>query len=158
MGAGNLLPSALVDLLIEVDNDQIILVRRSGAQSNWALPGGYIETDEPLIQAATREAFNDTGLEVCPKGRLGSYTFLRLDQSALGLSTAIIANAERGTTTAWNYGQNEVRSFALSELPILAPAHQPIIEDYLAYRQQGIKPTQINVIQTAISGEKRQAA
>ncbi|KXK13641.1 MAG: putative ADP-ribose pyrophosphatase [Chloroflexi bacterium OLB15] len=58
-------PVPAVGILIEMDGG-IVLIRRNNPphQGRWALPSGYIESDESAEDAAVREAFEETGLRV----------------------------------------------------------------------------------------------
>lgn len=58
-------PVPAVGILIEMDGG-IVLIRRNNPphQGRWALPSGYIESDESAEDAAVREAFEETGLHV----------------------------------------------------------------------------------------------
>lgn len=56
----------VVDVLVLQDRE-ILLVKRVGKLlegGKWALPGGYVERDETLQQAAAREVLEETGYEV----------------------------------------------------------------------------------------------
>ena len=54
-----------VGLLIEHDG-QLVFIQRGHAphEGEWALPSGFIEIDETAEQAAVREAYEETGLQV----------------------------------------------------------------------------------------------
>jgi 8-oxo-dGTP diphosphatase len=54
-----------VGLLIEHDG-QLVFIQRGHAphEGEWALPSGFIEIDETTEQAAVREAYEETGLQV----------------------------------------------------------------------------------------------
>lgn len=58
-------PVPAVGILIEM-NGGIVLIRRANPphQGRWALPSGYIEADESAEDAAVREAYEETGLQV----------------------------------------------------------------------------------------------
>ncbi len=62
-------PMVTVDLVVITPMDgrlRVLLIRRGKApyRGRWALPGGFVEMDEPLEQAARRELAEETGLRV----------------------------------------------------------------------------------------------
>lgn len=62
----SLLRHAVVDALI-IDGTKILLVKRAKVlvhPEKWALPGGFVEKNETLIQAAQREAEEETGYKI----------------------------------------------------------------------------------------------
>jgi len=50
--------------LVVVD-DQVLLARRAiaPAKGTWAIPGGYVESDETLAEAVVRELHEETGVK-----------------------------------------------------------------------------------------------
>lgn len=69
-----------VDAVIFTTRDEkpsVVLVQRGNEPflGRWALPGGFVEIDEDLPEAASRELREETGLEVPPTGltQLGAY-------------------------------------------------------------------------------------
>jgi len=56
---------------------RILLGRRSPGQfleGRWCLPGGHLEVGEDYRGAATREAYEETGLSIEPSGLLAAYS------------------------------------------------------------------------------------
>ncbi len=61
-------PSLTVDVAIFTIRDEqlnVLLVQRAHSpfQGRWALPGGFVEMDEPLEHAAARELEEETGVD-----------------------------------------------------------------------------------------------
>jgi 8-oxo-dGTP diphosphatase len=58
-------PLPAVAVLVLNSEDQLLLVKRSvePAKGTWCLPGGFIEVDESIEEAAVRELEEETGLK-----------------------------------------------------------------------------------------------
>jgi bifunctional NMN adenylyltransferase/nudix hydrolase len=78
-----------VDAVIE-HGDHVLLVKRGGQPGcgQWALPGGFVDDDETLLDAAVREVREETGLDLAPEAiaahLLGSHVFDDPKRSARG--------------------------------------------------------------------------
>ncbi len=57
----------------------VVLVRRAiePGRGKWVVPGGFMEHDETVEEAAVRETLEETGLEVELDGLLGVYSYRR---------------------------------------------------------------------------------
>lgn len=55
----------------------IVLVKRSiePGRGKWVIPGGFLECDETVEQAAVRETVEETGLEVALERLVGVYSY-----------------------------------------------------------------------------------
>jgi len=125
-------PRIAVDLIIELEGDRIVLIRRRNPPHGWALPGGFLEYGESLEAAAVREAKEETGLDVELIHQLHTYSDSSRDPRGHTVSTVFIARA-RGTPRAGD-DAGDVRVVSLSQLPSpLAFDHERILADYLAY-------------------------
>jgi 8-oxo-dGTP diphosphatase len=110
---------------------KVLLVQRKNEpyQDQWALPGGFVEIDEPLEAAARRELEEETGLDNLYHEQL--YTFGQPDRDPrervisvayLALLPLAVARVKAGSDAA------DARWFALDKLPELAFDHQKILE------------------------------
>ena len=124
---------ALVERQLEV-----LLIRRGKPpyEGAWALPGGFVEPDEDLAEAATRELLEETGIGVEPDSlqQVGAYGHpdrdprMRVVTVAYGLVVAQLAQAPRGGDDAAHAGlvpMAEVQSGRVT----LAFDHRKIVED-----------------------------
>jgi ADP-ribose pyrophosphatase YjhB (NUDIX family) len=69
--ANSLVPS--VNVVVVNDDGEILLIRRSD-NGNWAVPGGGIDLDESVTQAAVRKTREETGIECEITGIVGIYS------------------------------------------------------------------------------------
>ena len=118
----------------------ILLVRRKDPpfEASWALPGGFMEMEETLEEAARRELFEETGIRAGelirfdtydepgrdPRGRTITQVFITLWKEEAGIP---VAGSDAG----------EVRWFPLHALPVLAFDHGKIIGDVIRMMKEG---------------------
>ena len=62
---------------IAMDDGRILLTRRAihPAHGKWTFPGGYVEWGEPVVSAAIRETYEETGLTVDVGSLVGVYSY-----------------------------------------------------------------------------------
>ena len=90
------LPAVTVDILLfkkAADKLQILMIRRGRHPSYGllALPGGFIEMNEELVDSAARELFEETGVSGVPLIQLGAYGALGRDPRMRIVSVAFAA-------------------------------------------------------------------
>jgi ADP-ribose pyrophosphatase YjhB (NUDIX family) len=85
-------PRITVDIIIELD-EGIVLIERKNPPHGWALPGGFVDYGESLEAAATREAKEETGLEVELLRQFHTYSDPGRDPRGHTVSTVFVARA-----------------------------------------------------------------
>ena len=132
-------PAPTVDIIIELDGEGIVLIRRKNPPPGWALPGGFIDYGESAEEAAVREALEETSLDVRLVELLHVYSDPNRDPRTHTMATVFIARASgspRGADDA-----AEARVFHEHDLPTpLAFDHAKIVADYFAYKRTGQRP------------------
>jgi bifunctional NMN adenylyltransferase/nudix hydrolase len=83
-------PTFVTTDAVIIESGHVLLIQRGqfpGA-GQWALPGGFVETGERVIDSAIREVHEETGLKVPPKVLRGSVraerTFDKVDRDPRG--------------------------------------------------------------------------
>jgi 8-oxo-dGTP diphosphatase len=104
-----------VDLIIELDDDRLVLIRRRNPPHGWALPGGFLEYGESLEHAAVREAKEETGLDITLVRQFHTYSDPARDPRGHTVATVFIARAQ-GTPCAGD-DAGAVRVVPLANLP-----------------------------------------
>jgi ADP-ribose pyrophosphatase YjhB (NUDIX family) len=91
-----------------------VLLRRGiePGYGTWAQPGGFLEVDETVSQAAIRETFEETGLLIEPGDIIGLYTRLEAAVVTIAFEARIVGGVAAVTPEAL-----EVRTFAPDEIP-----------------------------------------
>ena len=131
-------PAPTVDIIIEVEGDDgrrgIILVERKNPPYGWALPGGFVNYGESLEDAATREAREETSLQIELISQLHTYSDPDRDPRGHTISTVYVARA-RGRPRAEDDAK-AIGIFTPEEINFpLAFDHQKIVTDYFNWRK-----------------------
>lgn len=133
-----------VDAVIFLKDDdstyKILLIKRKNPpyKGKYALPGGFPETDELLMDAAIRELHEETGLKMNELEQLAAFDAVDRDPRDRNISIAYY-----GLTSPKNAKLNagddaaEAHWIPLNNLPELAFDHKEVIE--LAARRLQIK-------------------
>lgn len=108
-------PFPTVDIIINVENKGIVLIKRKNPPYGWAIPGGFVDYGESVEKAAIREALEETGLDVTLQGVLGVYSNPERDKRMHTISTVFAATAQ-GRPQAGDDAA-EAHLFPLDQLP-----------------------------------------
>ena len=107
-------PRLVVTTLPITDAGEIVLLRRGiePAYGTWAQPGGFLEVDETVHEAAVRETVEETGLIVEPGAIVGLYTRLEAAVVVIAYEARIVGGTAMTTPEAL-----EVQAFAPDAIP-----------------------------------------
>lgn len=131
-------PYPTVDIIIEYGGG-IILIRRKNPPYGWAIPGGFVEYNESLYDAAIREAKEETSLNIEIIEQFYTYSTPNRDPRFHTISTVYIA---RGNGRLKG-GDDAIRAEVFSEQHLpedIAFDHREILNDYFLYKKKGTRP------------------
>ena len=126
-------PALTVDLVVATRESapRVLLIRRKKDPfaGSWAIPGGFVDENEKLADAARRELREETGLDVSDLEQL--YTAGDPGRDPRGWTVSVVylarANADELSPVAADDAA-EVGWFRLDQLPALAFDHAMILE------------------------------
>lgn len=126
-------PSLTVDAVVFFKDGhilKILLIKRkySPFEGCWALPGGFIDMDEPLEVAAMRELKEETGLDNILLTQLGA--FGDVDRDPRGRTVSVVYLGETTCNNCKVKGDDdaaEAEWFDVDNLPKLAFDHAKIV-------------------------------
>lgn len=107
-------PRLVVTAIPVTDAGEAVLLRRGiePGYGSWAQPGGFLEVDETVTEAAVRETLEETGLLVQPGELVGLYSRLEAVVVTLVFEARIVGGVAQVTPEAL-----EVRAFAPDAIP-----------------------------------------
>jgi ADP-ribose pyrophosphatase YjhB (NUDIX family) len=107
-------PRLVVTTFPVTDDGEIVLIRRGiePGLGAWAQPGGFLEVDETVHQAAIRETWEETGLLVEPGEIIGLYTRLEAAVVTIAFEARIVGGTAAPTPEA-----TEIKAYAPEAIP-----------------------------------------
>ncbi len=125
-------PAVTVDILIFKFNNptQILLIERKNDpyKNSWAFPGGFVDENEALNEAAYRELAEETGLKTVELKQLQSFGNPGRDPRGHTVSIAYWGIIHGKENPKAGDDASKVEWFDLNELPSLAFDHQEILD------------------------------
>jgi len=119
---------------------EILLIQRRDPPFSqmWALPGGFMEMEETLEEAARRELMEETGIKAGELIRFDSYDKPGRDPRGRTITQVFVMiwKTEMGVPKA-NSDASNLQWFGLSDLPPLAFDHEFIVSDVIRMIREG---------------------
>ncbi len=128
------IPSLTADVFIFDDELNFILIKRKNNpyKGHWALPGGFVDYNETVEDAAVREAMEETSIDIELIDLVGVYS--KPERDPRGHTVTVVYTA-RGDMDKMNASDDakEIGIFSVEELDEIELAfdHSKIIKDCL---------------------------
>ena len=116
---------------ILIVGDEVLLVQRKHEpyQGKWGLPGGFVDPDEKVMDAAKRELQEETGVENVSLTQFGAYGDPGRDPRGRTVSLAYWSLLENKPAAKAADDAADLAWFPLHELPDMAFDHEQILAD-----------------------------
>jgi ADP-ribose pyrophosphatase YjhB (NUDIX family) len=107
-------PRLVVTSIPVTDDGRVVLLRRGfePGRGLWAQPGGFLEVDETVSEAAIRETYEETGLVIRPGEIVGLYSRLEAAVVVVAFEAHVVAGEPRLNPEAL-----EIMAFDPAEIP-----------------------------------------
>ena len=129
-------PALTVDMIIaKVVNEklQVLLIQRlnSPYKNKWAFPGGFVDMDETLEQAAARELAEETGVVNVNLKQFKAYSTVNRDPRGRTVSVAFTGKVNGDVIAKAGDDAKNTDWFDINNLPQLAFDHNEILAEIL---------------------------
>ncbi|MCY4108475.1 MAG: NUDIX hydrolase [Chloroflexi bacterium] len=127
-----------------LDGGRSVLLIRRGHEpfaGSWALPGGFVDPDEDVEQAARRELLEETGVSAPAMHQIGAFGDPDRDPRGRAISVAFLAVFESAPAALAGDDAADARWFPIDRLPKkLAFDHAAILAAGISLLKEGRKP------------------
>ena len=130
-------PMVTVDMVVIKKNEnarEILLIERGNEpyKNHWALPGGFIEMEETLVDSAYRELEEETGITDIKLHALNTYGDPGRDPR--GRTVSVVFGGVLKSNQQAIAGDDAAKAewFDIEKLPVLAFDHGIIVEECLS--------------------------
>jgi 8-oxo-dGTP diphosphatase len=118
------------DILLIVGNEVMLVQRKHDPfQSQWALPGGFVDPDERIPHAAQRELEEETGVSGIDLKEFGTYGDPGRDPRGRTVSVVYWQRLPQKPRSVAGDDAADCRWFPIDQLPPLAFDHSLIVQD-----------------------------
>lgn len=125
------------DIIIENKNKIVLIERKNEPfKGKWQTPGGFVEDEETVEEAAIREAKEETGLKIKLKDILGVYSDPKRDPRGRVVSVVFVASAKGKLKACSDASKAEWIGINKINFKNLAFDHSKILRDYLKWKKK----------------------
>lgn len=109
---------------------EILLIKRKNEpfKNDWALPGGFVDENEDLADAAVRELFEETKIQIKELTQLKAFGKPFRDPRSHVVTIAFMGCVPENTVAKASDDAKEAKWFSVKDLPKLAFDHDEIIK------------------------------
>jgi 8-oxo-dGTP diphosphatase len=113
---------------------EILLIQRKNNpfMNCWALPGGFIEMEETLMESALRELKEETGIELSQLEQFATYGDPGRDPRERNISIVYFSLLKNKLEPQAGDDARKARWFPIKDIPDMAFDHNKIIQDFIS--------------------------
>lgn len=136
-------PAVTVDIILFTNEDtpSVLLIKRKNEpfRNKWAFPGGFLDMDETLENAAQRELQEETHLKNTNLKQFKTYSEVNRDPRGRTISTVFWAIINKAEISKAQPGDDAsaTKWFPINKLPELAFDHNIIISEFKSFINYG---------------------
>lgn len=126
-------PALCVDVIVVNDDfSRVVLIQRKNNPyaDSWAFPGGFVDENEDLPDAAARELKEETGLQNLALKQFKTYGTPGRDPRGHVVSVVYYGVCSKNTAFEAADDAKDAQWFLLKNLPVLAFDHKQIMQDF----------------------------
>ena len=128
-------PALTIDVILIAKEEpyKILLIKRGHEPfiGQWALPGGFVDINETLENAAIRELQEETGVKIKKLNQFKVFDAIDRDPRDRTVSVVFYAFMSKQVNATGADDADEANWFPLTDLPDLGFDHQDIIQQFI---------------------------
>ena len=128
-------PMVTTDCIVVNTLNEVLLIKRKNSpfEGKWALPGGFIEMDEDLMESAKRELKEETSVDAANIVQFKTYGKPGRDPRGRTITIVYYCFVEENIAPRAGDDAAQADWFHLQSLPPMAFDHADIINDFLLF-------------------------
>ncbi|MGD9930365.1 MAG: NUDIX domain-containing protein [Mangrovibacterium sp.] len=127
-------PALTVDaIVLKEESHELLLIQRGiePFMGKWALPGGFVEMDELLVDACKRELQEETGLEISELTQFKTADKVDRDPRGRTISVLFYGYVPENAIVEGGDDAANAKWFPMGQLPELAFDHAELIAEFV---------------------------